>query len=75
MVRDESTGLMEMTQVGIIDHVIETLVLDDVITKSTFTPSGSKPLVKYAYGSAPCGTFRYSSIVDMLLYISDHPRP
>ena len=75
MVCKEWTGLMEMTQVDITDRVIKALVLDDVITNIKFTPSGSKPLVDYADGSAPCGTFSYSSMVGMFLYISGHTRP
>ena len=37
--RDETTGLMEMKQVGLIDHVIETLGLDDGMSKVKFTPA------------------------------------
>ena len=72
LVHNEATGLMETKQVGLIDCVIETLGLDNGMAKSNFTPSESKPLVKDAYGSAPCGTFRYSSVVRMLLNISVH---
>ena len=72
---DEANGLMEMRQLGIIDCVIKSLGLHDGMVKSKFTPYGSKPLVKDAYGSAPCGTFSYSSVVGLLLYISSHTRP
>ena len=64
-----------MKQVGIIDGVIETLGFYDRMAKRKFTPSESKPLVKDADGSAPCGTFSYSSVVGMLPYLSDHSRP
>ena len=37
--RDETTGLMEMKQVSLIERVIKTLGLDDGIAKSKFTPS------------------------------------
>ena len=43
---DEETGLMGMKQVGLINCVLETLGLDDGITKNKFTPSESSPLVK-----------------------------
>ena len=35
---DKETGLMEMKQVGLVDHFINTLVLDDVMAESKYTP-------------------------------------
>ena len=52
--RDEATSLMEMKQVGLIDRVIETLGLDDGMSKNKYTPSESSPLVKDADGPAAC---------------------
>ena len=72
---DEATGLMEMKQVGLIDSVIETLGLDNGMAKNKYTPSESSPLVKDTYGPAVCGSFSYSSVVGMLLYLSGHTRP
>ena len=66
---------MEIKQVRIIYCVIETLGLDDGRAKRKFIPSESKPLVKDADGSAPCGTFSYSSVVGMLTYLSGHTHP
>ena len=40
--------------------------------KSKFTPSEQRPLVKDANGEPPSRMFIYSSVVDMLLYISGH---
>ena len=48
--REESTSLMGKKQVGLIDHVIETLRFDYGMTKRKFTPSESKHLVKDADG-------------------------
>ena len=43
---DETTGMMDMKQVGIIDRIIETLGLDDGMAKEKFTPAESITLVK-----------------------------
>ena len=71
---DEKTGLMEMKQVGIIDRVIETLGLDDGISKGKLTPAESTPLVKDNDGEEACSPFSYNSVVGMLLYLSGHTR-
>ena len=73
--RDETTGLMEMKQVGLIDRFIETLELEDGMAKGKFTPAESTPLVKDTDGEEACGYFSYSSVVGMLLYLSGHTRP
>ena len=66
---------MEMKKVGLINSVLDTLMLDDGMAKNKFTPSGSSPLVKDADGTASCGSFSYSSMVVMLIYLSGHTRP
>ena len=71
---DETTGLMEMKQAGLIDSVIETLGLDDGTVKGKSTPAESTPLVKDTDGEAACGSFSYSSVVGMLIYLSVHTR-
>ena len=73
--RDEANGLLEMKKVGLVDCVTKTLGLGDGMTKRKFTPYESKLLVRDADGSAPYGTFSYSSVVGMLLYLSGHTRP
>ena len=73
--QDEETGLMEMKQVGLIDRVIETLGLDDGMANGKFTPAESTPLVKDSDGEAACGSFSYSSVVGMLLFLSGHTHP
>ena len=72
---EEETGLIEMKQVGLIDRVIETLGLENGMAKDKYTLSESSPLVKDAYGLAACGSFSYSSVVGMLLYLYGHTRP
>ena len=73
--RDESTGLMQMKQTGLTDRIIEALGLDDGMVKGKYTPSEAKPLVKDEDGEESSGTFSYSSVVGMLLYLSGHTRP
>ena len=73
--QDEATGFMEMKQVGLLDSVIETLGLDYGMENIESSPYESKPLVNDSDGSAPCGTFSYSRVVGMLLYLSGHTRP
>ena len=75
MGRDETTGLIKMKQVGLIDCVIETLGLEDGMAKNKYTPSGSSPLVKDADGPAACDIFSYRSVVGILLYLSVHTCP
>ena len=58
-----------MKQVGLIDCVIETLGLEDGTVKGKFTPAESTPLVKDNDGEAACGSFSYSSVVGVLLYL------
>ena len=68
-------GLLEMTQDGLIDRIIETLGLDDGNTHGKWTPSEAKPLVKDVDGEEARGDFSYSSVVGMLLYVTGHSRP
>ena len=72
--RDETTWMMEMKQVGLIDRVIETLGLDDGMKKGKLTPAESTPLVKNTGGEEAFGSFSYSSVIGMLLYLSGHTR-
>jgi hypothetical protein len=72
---DQTTGLMELKQTGLIDRVIETLGLDIGTTSGKFTPAEAKPLVKDSDGEPALGDFSYSSVVGMLLYLAGHTRP
>ena len=66
--REETTVIMEMKQVGLIDRVIETLGLNDGMAKGKFTSAESTPLMKNSDGEVPSGSFSYISVVGMLLY-------
>jgi hypothetical protein len=67
---DGTSSLLEMKQTGLIKRVIEAFGLDDGYAKGKHTPAESKPLVKDADGEGEHGSFSYSSIVGMLLYLS-----
>ena len=60
---------------GIIKRVIEAVGLDDGTLKGNFTPSQAKSLVKNENGEPASGMFSYSSVVDMLLYLSGNTNP
>ncbi len=73
--RDKNTELMEMTQTGLIDRVIEALGLDDGYARAKHTPAEIRPLVKDADGAPAVEGFSYASVVGMLLYLAGHTRP
>ena len=56
-----------MKQTVLIQRVIESVGLDNVMVKKNFTPSDQRPLVKGSDGEPLSGMFRYSIIVGMLL--------
>ena len=68
-------GLIEMKQTGLIDRVLEALGLDSKYATNKWTPSEGKPLTRDEKGELPQGSFSYSSVVGMLLYLSGHTRP
>eukprot|EP00956_Cyclotella_meneghiniana_P015936 scaffold24808_cov102-Cyclotella_meneghiniana.AAC.1 len=68
-------GLIEMKQTGLIDRVLEALGLDTKYATNKWTPAEGKPLTKNENGEPPQGSFSYSSVVGMLLYLAGHTRP
>ena len=68
-------GLLEMKQTGLIDRILEAMGLDSKLATNKWTPAEHKPLVKDEEGEGPQGTFSYSSVVGMLLYLAGHTRP
>jgi hypothetical protein len=70
--RDSNTGMIEMNQTGLFDRVVEALGLDDGYSQGKHTPAETKPLVKDKDGPAAVEVFSYSSVVGMLLYLSEH---
>ncbi|KAL7486732.1 hypothetical protein ACHAW6_012332 [Cyclotella cf. meneghiniana] len=67
-----TTGLMELKQTGLIDRVIEMLVLDILTTSGKFTPVEATRLVKDNDGDPALGDISYSIVVMMLLYLAGH---
>ncbi|KAL7459520.1 hypothetical protein ACHAWC_011291, partial [Mediolabrus comicus] len=71
---EEGGGKIVMTQKGLIDRVLLALGLDDNSTQKG-TPCLRKPLVKDENGDPVDGSFSYSSVVGMLLYLANNTRP
>jgi len=71
---EEDGGKIVMTQKGLIDRVLLALGLDDNSTQKG-TPCLRKPLVKDENGDPVDGSFSYSSVVGMLLYLANNTRP
>jgi hypothetical protein len=64
---------IKLTQVGLIEHVINAMHLDGSKAKSTPTETGGLPADK---DGEPCSeVFNYSSVVGMLMYLSTNTRP
>ena len=72
MEHDEEIGLLKMKQPGLIDHIINAVGLDKGMDKGKYTPAGSVSLVKNEDGIPTSGSFNYSSVIEMLLYLSGH---
>ena len=75
MEHDPETGLIEMKQEGLIQRVLEALCLEIQTVNGNATPAEGRPLVEDPNGEPPVGTFSYSSVVGMLLYLAGHTRP
>ena len=61
------TGFIDMKQTGLIQRVIEAIVLYNGILKGEFIPSDQRSLVKYYNVEPPCEMFIYSSVVGVIL--------
>ena len=64
-----------MKQTGLVNHVIKALRLYDGYAKGKYTSAKAKLLVKDEDGEVVNGSFRYASMVGMLLYLSGHTIP
>ena len=70
--RDPATGTIELTQVGLIDRVIEALDVKHLPEVST---PATAVIGKDEDGDPPTATFNYASVIGMLWYIYGHSRP
>ena len=59
-------------QVGFTDRILEALSLGTTMANIKWTPAESNPLVKNEDGEGPPGSFSYSSVMWMLLFLSNH---
>ena len=64
-----------MKQPGLIDCVISAVGLEYSMAKGKYTPSGSVPLFKNEDVVPASGSFNYSSIIGMMLYLSGRTHP
>ena len=65
-------GHIKMKQTGLIDRVVEALGLDSKLSTSKWTPAKATPLSHDKDSEPPQGSFSYSSVIGMLLYLSGH---
>ena len=72
--RNKKTGLIEMRQDGLIERIVEALVLYDGTATKNNTPSEGNPLVKDKDGPSTHGNFRHSSVAGIMLYLAVHKR-
>ena len=63
---------MMMTQEGLIEKIIEAMVLDVYHRTPKSTPCMKAPLTKYLDGDTCSESFSYASIVGMLFYLDVH---
>ena len=61
-----------MNQPGSIKRVIEAVGLDNGMTSGKYMPVEASQWVKYKAGKSVIVTFRYISVVGMILYSDDH---
>ena len=73
--RDEETGTLEMKQPGLINRVINAVVLEYVMDKVKYTPAGSVTLVNNEDDIPLSSSFNYISVVVMHLYLYGNTRP
>ena len=68
-------GHNKIKQTGLIDCIIETLGMDTCLSTSKWTPDEAKLLVQNENGEPPRGDFSYSSVFEMMLYLSGYTCP
>ena len=68
-------GFMEMKQTGLIDRILEALGLDSKLATNKWTSAEPKPLTRDCDGEGLQGSFSYSSVFGMILYLAGHSRP
>ena len=70
--RDEATGTITLTQVGLIKRILTALGCDDL--PAVDTPA-DEILHKDEYGDPATGSFNYASVIGMIWYLYGHSRP
>ena len=75
LTRQDKSGQISLTQIGLIDRIIESLGLQGDTVNPKSTPAERKPLTKDSDGTPWDASFSYASVVGMLLYLAGHTRP
>ena len=70
---DEETGVVKMSQPGLIDKIVKTVGLSNCAPKAT--PANVAPLGSDKDGPECGEPWNYASVVGMLLYVSSNTRP
>ena len=71
-IEHDESGLLDIKQEGLIDHVIEALGLGLGTMNGKATLAKAKLLVQDTDGEVAHGDISYSSVVDMMFYLSGH---
>jgi hypothetical protein len=71
--RDDENGQIHMTQLGLIDRIIDALGCDSLPGKRT--PAEHGALGSDKGGDPPQASFSYASVIGMLQYLQAHTRP
>ncbi len=66
---------IKLTQIGLIDRILEALGLDSSVSDGVSTPAVATPLVKDADGVPFDNSFNYASVVGMCMYLCNNSRP
>jgi hypothetical protein len=66
---------IELKHVCLVDQILGALGLDTKLATHKGAPVGVTPLVKNGDGEEPQGSFSYSSVFIMFMYLSSHSPP
>ena len=71
--QDKETGVISLTQTGLMDMILDVTGMDDSNPK--YTSAENDPLHKDGRGGLCCEEWNYCSVVGMMLYLAGSTRP